>query len=96
MAAGTQDAIDQVTELIVSEEWDVFSGVKLHISVAEDGTVTVEQEDADLRCDGYEYDATSGTLVERDAVIVAAGGESVEDSVITGTMNYFVEGVEDA
>ena len=96
VAAGTQDAIDQVTELIVSEEWDVFSGVKLHISVAEDGTVTVEQEDADLRCDGYEYDATSGTLVERDAVIVAAGGESVEDSVITGTMNYFVEGVEDA
>ncbi len=26
--------------------------------------------------------------------IVAAGGESVEDSVITGTMNYFVEGVK--
>ena len=96
VAAGTQDAIDQVTELIVSEEWDVFSGVKLHISVAEDGTVTVEQEDADLRCDGYEYDATTGTLVERDPVIVAAGGASVEDSVITGTMNYFVEGVEDA
>ena len=96
VAAGTQDAIDQVTELIVSGEWDVFSGVKLHISVAEDGTVTVEQEDADLRCDGYEYDATTGTLVERDPVIVAAGGASVEDSVITGTMNYFVEGVEDA
>ena len=26
--------------------------------------------------------------------IVAAGGASVEDSVITGTMNYFVAGVE--
>mgnify|MGYP002342595274 CR=1 FL=1 len=31
-----------------------------------------------------------------DPVVVAAGGASVEDSVITGTMNYFVEGVEDA
>ena len=29
-------------------------------------------------------------------VIVAAGGASVEDSVITGTMNYFVEGVKEA
>ena len=96
VAAGTQDAIDQVSELIISGQWDVFSGVKLNISVAEDGTVTVEQEDADLRCDGYEYDAASGTLVERDPVIVAAGGASVEDGVITGTMNYFVEGVEDA
>ena len=28
--------------------------------------------------------------------IVPAGGPSVEDSVITGSMNYFVEGVEDA
>ena len=96
MAAGTQEAIDAVTELIVSGQWDVFTGVKLHITVAEDGTVAVEQEDADLRCDGYEYDAASGTLVERDPVIVAAGGASVEDGVITGTMNYFVEGVEDA
>ena len=26
----------------------------------------------------------------------AAGGPSVEDSVITGTMNYFVAGVEEA
>ena len=96
VAAGTQDAIDQVTELIVSGQWDVFTGVKLHIAVADDGTVTVTQEDADLMCDGYEYSTTEAALVERDPVIVAAGGESVEDSVITGTMNYFVEGVVDA
>ena len=96
VAPGTQEAIDQVTDLIVSGEWDVFSGTKLHITVNDDGTVTVDQEDADLLCDGYEYDTTSGTLVERDPVIVAAGGESVEDSVITGSMNYFVAGVEDA
>ena len=44
----------------------------------------------------------SGKLVQTDAAlkdntgkeVVAAGGPSVEDSVITGTMNYFVEGVE--
>ena len=96
VAPGTAEAIEAVRELIVSGEWDVFSGTKLHITVNDDGTVTVDQEDADLLCDGYEYDTTSGTLVERYPVIVAAGGESVEDSVITGSMNYFVAGVEDA
>ena len=46
--------------------------------------------------------AEDGSIVKTDAAlfdnqgneIVAAGGASVEDSVITGTMNYFVEGVE--
>ena len=80
-AAGTQSAIDAVRELIVSGAWDVFSGVKLHITVAEDGTAAVEQADE--------------ALVTNDGTeIVAAGGASVEDSVITGTMNYFVAGVE--
>ena len=81
-AAGTQEAIDAVKELIISGEWDVFSGVKLHINVA-DGTATVEKADEAL------VDNTG-------AEIVAAGGPSVEDSVITGTMNYFVAGVEEA
>ena len=80
-AAGTQEAIDQVRELIVSGAWDVFSGVKLNITVAEDGTVTVEQADAAL-------------VDNAGTEIVAAGEGSVEDSVITGTMNYFVEGVQ--
>ena len=81
VAAGTQSAIDAVRELIVSGAWDVFSGVKLHITVAEDGTAAVEQADE--------------ALVTNDGTeIVAAGGPSVEDSVITGTMNYFVAGVE--
>ena len=96
MAPGTQDAIDKVTDLIVSGEWDVFTGTKLHITVGEDGTATVEQEDADLRCDGYEFDTATGELVERDPVVVAAGDPSVEDSVITGNMPYFVEGVVSA
>ena len=82
-AAGTEDAIKQVKELIISGEWDVFSGVKLNISVAEDGTATVEQVDAAL-------------VDNAGNEIVAAGGESVEDGVITGTMNYFVEGVKAA
>ena len=80
-AAGTQAAVDAVRELIVSGQWDVFSGVKLHVTVNEDGTASVEQEDAPLMTnDGTE--------------IVAAGGPSVEDAVITGSMNYFVEGVQ--
>ena len=82
VAAGTQDAIDQVKELIVSGDWDVFTGVKLHITVA-DGAATVEKADEAL------VDNTG-------AEIVAVGGPSVEDGVITGSMNYYVEGVEEA
>ena len=82
-AAGTEEAIKQVKELIVSGEWDVFSGTKLNIAVAEDGTVTVEQVEAAL-------------VDNAGNEIVAAGGESGEDGVITGTMNYCVEGVKEA
>ena len=95
VAPGTQEAIDQVTDLIVSGEWDVFSGTKLHITVGEDGAVTIEQEEAPLMSDGKEL--VDGELVDAaSAEIVPAGGESVEDSVITGSMNYFVEGVVSA
>ena len=95
VAPGTQEAIDQVTDLIVSGEWDVFTGTKLHITVGEDGAVTIEQEEAPLMSDGKEL--VDGELVDAaSAEIVPAGGESVEDSVITGSMNYFVEGVVSA
>ncbi len=77
-AANTQTAIDNVRELIVSGQWDVFSGVKLQI--AADGTVTMS--DAAL-------------MDNAGNEIVAAGGASVEDGVITGTMNYLVAGVEE-
>ena len=60
----------------------MFSGVKLNVPVA-DGKASVEKVDAPLMTnDGTE--------------IVAAGGTSVEDSVITGSMNYLVEGVKNA
>ena len=39
----------------------------------------------------YECVAKSGNTGKE---IVAAGGASVADGVITGTMNYFVAGVE--
>ena len=78
-AEGTQACIDAVRELIVSGEWDVFSGTKLEVSA--DGTVN--QVEADL-------------VDNAGNVIVAAGDPSVEDSVITGTMNYLVAGVEEA
>jgi len=78
-AEGTEACIEAVRELIVSGEWDVFSGTKLEISA--DGTIN--QVEADL-------------VDNAGNVIVAAGGPSVEDSVITGTMNYLVAGVEEA
>ena len=77
-AAGTQEIIDEVKALIISGEWDVFSGVKLEIV---DGVVN--QVEAPL-------------MDNAGNEIVAAGGASVEDGVITGTMNYFVAGVEAA
>jgi len=78
-AAGTAEAIEAVKALIISGEWDVFSGVKPNISA--DGTV--EKVDAPL-------------VDNAGNEIVAAGGASVEDGVITGTMNYFVAGVQEA
>ena len=80
-APNTQAYLDAVIELIASGEWDVFSGVKLSYTLNDDGTVTVNKTDSALKTnDGTE--------------IVPAGGKSVEDSVITGSMNYFVEGVK--
>ena len=83
VAPGTDAAIQAVKDKIVSGEWDVFSGVKLHVTVNADGTATVEQADEAL-------------VDNAGNEIVAAGGPSVEDSVITGSMNYFVAGVEEA
>ena len=79
-SANTQAVIDAVSDLIVSGDWDVFSGVKLSYNIGEDGSVEIVKTDADL------VDNTG-------AVIVAAGGPSVEDGVITGSMNYNVAGV---
>ena len=76
---GSQEIVDAVKKMIVSGEWDVFSGVKLVISA--DGTIT--KVDAPL-------------MDNAGNEIVPAGGASVEDGVITGSMNYYVAGVKEA
>lgn len=91
-AAGTQDAIDQVKALIASGEWDVFSGVKLNITVA-DGKATIEKVDAPLVTSDRDEVKDDQVVVAANTEIVPAGGPSVEDSVITGGMNYLVKGV---
>lgn len=76
-AEGTQDRIDAVKELLMNDEWDVFTGFAL--SFDDNGAVTVNEAD----------------LMDNEGnVIVKAGGESVGDDVIKGSMNYFVKGVE--
>lgn len=80
-APDTAAVMDAVRELIISGEWDVFSGVKLSYNIGADGSVEIVKTDADLK-------DTAGN------VIVAAGGPSVDDSVIKGSMNYNVEGVD--
>ena len=94
-AAGTQDAIDQVKALIDSGEWDVFSGVKLNITVT-DGKATIEKVDAPLVTSDRDEVKDDQVVVAANTEIVPAGGPSVEDSVITGSMNYLVEGVKNA
>ena len=78
-APNTDTAIKAVRELIISGEWDVFSGVKLTITA--EGTVTK---------------ADAALVDNAGNEIVAAGGASVADGVITGTMNYYVAGVVEA
>ncbi|MBE6975377.1 MAG: BMP family ABC transporter substrate-binding protein [Ruminococcaceae bacterium] len=81
-AKGTGDAIAKVKAMIVGGEWDVFSGVKLSITVDAEGNATVTKNDAALE------DNKGNTVVE-------AGAGSVDDGVIKGTMNYLVKGVEE-
>ena len=79
-APKTAEIIETVKAMMVNGEWDVFSGVKLEIN-AETGEV--------VKVDAPLVDNAGNE-------IVAAGGASVEDGVITGTMNYLVAGVEKA
>jgi ABC-type Fe3+/spermidine/putrescine transport system ATPase subunit len=74
---GTEKAVQQVKDLIVSGKWDVFSGTKLRIS--KDGTITVIDDDL---------------MDSRGSVILPAGSAPIDDEIITGKMNYFVEGVQ--
>lgn len=78
-APDTKAVMDAVRELIVSGDWDVFSGVKLSYTVT-DGKVEITKTDAPL-------------MDNAGNEIVPAGGPSVDDGVIKGSMNYNVAGV---
>ena len=93
-AAGTDKAIEAVRALMVSGEWDVFSGVKLNITVT-DGVANVEKVNAALESNGFEYKDGDFKVPMDNVVVVEAGDPSVADSVITGTMNYLVRGVQE-
>ena len=75
----TAEAVKIAKDLMVSGKWDVFSGTKLSFT-GKAGAVTAEQKS----------DALKNNKGEQ---IVAAGGPSVGDDVIQGSMNYYVEGV---
>lgn len=78
-APDTKAVMDAVRELIISGDWDVFSGVKLSYTVT-DGKVEITRTDAPL-------------MDNQGSEIVPAGGPSVDDGVIKGSMNYNVAGV---
>ena len=90
-APNTEAVMDAVRELMVSGEWDVFSGVKLSYNISEDGKVEIVRTDAPLMSDGKQL--VDGQLVDMAPEIVPAGGPSVDDGVIKGGMNYNVAGV---
>ena len=80
-APDTNAVMDAVRELIISGDWDVFSGVKLSYTVT-DGKVEITKTDAPL-------------MDNAGNEIVPAGGPSVDDGVIKGSMNYNVAGVQE-
>ena len=90
-APNTKAVMDAVRELMVSGEWDVFSGVKLSYNISEDGKVEIVKTDAPLMSDGKQL--VDGQLVDMEPEVVPAGEPSVDDGVIKGSMNYNVAGV---
>ena len=94
-AKGTDKAIAAVKEMMVKGEWDVFTGVKLNITVDAEGNATVEKVDAALESNGFWYKDGNFKAPMEDVVVVEAGGASLDDGVIKGSMNYLVKGVEE-
>lgn len=94
-AKGTEDAIAQVKDLMVKGEWDVFTGVKLSITVDAEGKATVTKTDAALESNGLQYKDGDFKTPMENTVVVEAGGASLDDGVLKGSMNYLVKGVEE-
>ena len=93
-AAGTDKAIEAVKKLMVDGEWDVFTGVKLNISIV-DGEAVIEKVDAALESNGLQFKDGDFKVAMDNVVVVEAGGASLDDGVIKGSMNYLVKGVEE-
>jgi basic membrane lipoprotein len=100
-AEGTKEIIDEVKAMMVNGEWDVFTNVKL--SIAQDGTIT-KTEGALLDNQGNEVISADGSTyfvyvhdeeTDTDLLQAAEGGKDAQDSVIKGSMNYYVAGVEE-
>ncbi len=94
-APGTDKAIEAVKAMMVNGEWDVFTGVKLSITIAADGTATVAKNNAALESNGLQYVDGNFKAVMENPVVVEAGGASLDDGVLKGSMNYLVKGVEE-
>ena len=94
-AKGTDKAIEAVKKLMVDGEWDVFTGVKLSITINEDGTATVTKTNAALESNGFQYKDGKFDVAMENVVVVEAGGASLDDGVLKGSMNYLVKGVEE-
>lgn len=82
-APNTKAVMDAVRDLMISGEWDVFTGVKLSYNISDDGKVEVIKTDADM------FD-------NQGSMILASGsGSVIDDASIKGTMDYNVKGVEE-
>ena len=92
---GTADAIAKVKDMIIKGEWDVFTGVKLSITVDAEGNATVTKTDAALESNGFQYKDGNFKVAMENPVVVEAGGASLDDGVLKGSMNYLVKGVEE-
>ena len=80
-APEAEEAITLATDLMISGQWDVFSGTALEFS-GEAGNVTVEQ--------------VRRALMDNENLIIVDGGDSsVGDIEIRGFMDHYVNGVID-
>lgn len=86
-APNTQKAIDAVTALIKSGEWDVFSGKTLTINA--NGEITAQTEAPIMIAIEAQKD-DSGNVIQ---VQVNKEAPEVTDAIITGSMNYLVKGI---
>ena len=68
---------------------DVAAGKGINVAL------TVSALGLDAECIGFMYKDGNFKTPMENTVVVPAGGASVADGVITGTMNYLVAGVEE-